>query len=213
MASALPRTEHTAPEQSTAPLRIAVIVGSIRADRFGPTPATWVAGHARAREDVEVDLIDLAEHDLPAILGGNDVEAPQPPSVTALGRSLAPADAFVVVTPVYNRSYPASLKNAVDWFYSEWQLKPVGFVSYGGRTGGLQAVDALHTVFTEFHAVPLRDALMFADFWECFDHDGHPVDVERTSARADAFLDQLAWWALTLRQARAERPYPAGDVE
>lgn len=214
MTSAARRTERTAPDRaSAAPLRIAVIVGSIRADRFGPTPSAWVAGRARRRDDVTVDLLDLADHDLPVVLGGNDEDVPRPSSVTALGRRLAAADAFVVVTPVYNRSYPASLKNAVDWFYSEWQLKPVGFVSYGGRTGGLQAVDALRDVFTEFHAVPLRDALLFADFWERFDHDGRPVDVERTSARADGFLEQLAWWALTLREARAERPYPFATPE
>lgn len=206
--SALPDDQAT-----TKPLRVAVIVGSIRKDRFCPTPANWIADQARKREGQEVDLVDLADYDLPVVLGGNDADTPQPDAVTELGKRLAPADAFVVVTPIYNRSYPASLKNAIDWFYTEWQLKPVGFVSYGGITGGLQAIDALRSVFTEFHAVPLRDSIMLANFWEIFDHDGRPVEVERTSKLAAGFLGQLAWWAETLQQARADRPYPFVEPE
>lgn len=207
-------TEHTGSGQrASAPVRVAVIVGSIRLDRFCPAPSHWIADQARTREDIDVDLIDLADYDLPVVLGGNDENASQPESVTELSRRLTPADAFIVVTPIYNRSYPASLKNAIDWFYAEWQLKPVGFISYGGRTGGLQSIDALRSVFTEFHSVPLRDSITFANFWETFDHDGRPVDVEGASRLADAFLGQLTWWAQTLRQARIDRPYPFADTE
>ncbi|GAA1489159.1 NADPH-dependent FMN reductase [Brachybacterium sacelli] len=210
---ALPAEQTSADRAVGVPVRIAVIVGSIRADRFCPTPSSWIAEQARTHEDVEVDLIDLADYDLPVVLGGNDENAPQPESVIDLGRRLAPADAFVVVTPIYNRSYPASLKNAIDWYYTEWQLKPVGFISYGGITGGLQSIDALRSVFTEFHSVPLRDSIMFANFWQSFDHDGRPLDVERTSSRADGFLRQLIWWAQTLWQARTDRPYPFVESE
>ncbi|MDS2172385.1 NAD(P)H-dependent oxidoreductase [Nesterenkonia sp. CL21] len=209
----VPTEKPASEETANTPVRVAVIVGSIRTDRFCPTPSNWIADQARKRKDVEVDLIDLADYDLPIVLGGNDENAPQPEPVTELSQRLAPADAFVVVTPIYNRSYPASLKNAIDWFYTEWQLKPVGFVSYGGITGGLQSIDALRSVFTEFHAVPLRDSITFANFWKTFDHDGRPVDTERTSKHADGFLGQLVWWAQTLRQARTERPYPFVESE
>ncbi|MDA3648017.1 NAD(P)H-dependent oxidoreductase [Saccharopolyspora indica] len=190
------------------PLQVAVIVGSTRTDRFCPTPARWIADQARKHDGLEVDLIDLADHPCPTVLGGNYPEEPRPEPVVELGARLGRADAFVVVTPVYNRSYPAALKNAIDWFYAEWQLKPVGMISYGGITGGLQAIDALRGVFTEFHAVPLRDSITFAYFWNSFDHDGRPVDAERVDRIATGFLNQLAWWARTLRDARAERPYP-----
>lgn len=211
--STIPTEPTTTDRTADPPVRVAVIVGSIREDRFCPTPSKWIADQARQREDVEVDLIDLADYDLPAVLGGNDENAPQPEAVSELGQRLAPADAFVVVTPVYNRSYPASLKNAIDWFYAEWQLKPVGFISYGGITGGMQSIDALRSVFTEFHSVPLRDSITFANFWETFDHDGRPHDVERIAKLANGLLVQLAWWGRTLRQARTERPYPFVEVE
>jgi NAD(P)H-dependent FMN reductase len=64
-------------------------------------------------------------------------------AVSALCRRIDAADAFVVVTPEYNHSYPASLKHAIDMAYGEWNAKPVAFVSYGGISGGLRAVEAL----------------------------------------------------------------------
>lgn len=208
-----PGAEATGGDRTAVPLQIAVVVGSIRTDRFCTAPASWITEQVRRREGVEVDLIDLADYDVPADLGGNDPDSAQPEQAIRLGERLDRVDGFIVVTPVYNRSYPASLKNAIDHFYTEWQLKPVGFVSYGGITGGLQAVDALRSVFTEFHAVTLRDSISFANFWEAFDHDGRPVDVEGTNELAGGFLDQLSWWARTLRDARAVRPYPFGGSE
>lgn len=96
------------------PVRLAVIVGSIRTDRFCLTPARWIADRARQRDELDIDLIDLAEHDLPVVLGGNDQNIPPPAAVVELGERLERADGFIVVTPVYNRSYPAALNNAVD---------------------------------------------------------------------------------------------------
>ena len=65
----------------------------------------------------------------------------------------------MVVTPEYNHSFPASLKQAIDYAYDEWQAKPVGFVSYGCGSAGLHAVDQLRTVFTALHAVTVRDGV------------------------------------------------------
>ena len=206
-------TDQPSAEHNPTALTIAVLVGSVRSDRFCTAPAAWITQQVRKREGLEADLIDLADYDLPTDVGGDDPEAMPPERVTRLGERLGRADAFIVVTPVYNRTYPASIKTAIDHFYTEWQLKPVGFVSYGASTGGLQAIDALRDVFTEFHAVTLRDAITFANFWESFDHDGRPVDVEGTDRLADGVLDQLNWWATTLREARTARPYPFGGTQ
>jgi NAD(P)H-dependent FMN reductase len=113
----------------------------------------------------------------------------------------------VVVTPEYNHSFPASLKNLIDWHYTQWRAKPVGFVSYGGVAGGLRAVEHLRTVFAELHAVTTRDVVSFHTAWEQFDDSGKPVDPVGPATAAKTMLDQLAWWGLALRQARAERPY------
>lgn len=207
----IPDTQRSAPAHAHAStsLRVAVVIGSVRKDRFGPVPAEWIATRLRVRPDLEVDLVDLAEYELPPVLNGNDPGEPLPEPVKALGERLQWADAFVVVTPVYNRSYPASLKTVIDWFHEEWTAKPVGFASYGGMTGGVQAVEHLRGVFAEFNTVSPREALLFPNFWEAFDHDGRPVDTEAVSGATEAFLDQLLWWARALRRARVESPFPA----
>ena len=189
------------------PLRLAIIIGSTRRGRFGPTVATWFAGIAAQHESFEVDVIDLVEADLPHQF--KDFSEQAPDEVAAFAPRLALADAFVVVTPEYNHSFPGSLKDAIDWYSLEWQAKPVGLVSYGGLAGGLRAVEHLRQVFAEVHAVTMRDTVSFHSAYECFGTDGAPVDPESCGQAAKTLLDQLRWWALALRTARDERPYGA----
>lgn len=186
-------------------LRVAIIVGSTRRGRFGPTVATWFVNRAREHQGFEIDVVDLADCELPAVL--SDHADPTPSAVAALGARLAAADAFVVVTPEYNHSFPSSLKLAIDWFREEWQAKPVGFVSYGGISGGLRAVEHLRTVFAEMHAATIRESVSFHNFSAVFDADGQPVDGDTAGSAAKRLLDQLAWWARALHDHRAEHPY------
>ncbi|GAA2817634.1 NAD(P)H-dependent oxidoreductase [Saccharopolyspora taberi] len=186
-------------------LRLAVIIGSNREGRFGPTVASWFAEQARQFDGLDVDVVDLAGIPLPTAI---DFGAEPGPHVTALGERLAAADAFVVVTPEYNHSFPAPLKNAIDLYRAEWQAKPVGFVSYGGMGGGLRAVEQLRLVFAELHATTVRDTVSFHNAWDRFDESGVPVD-EGCNAAAKGMLNQLTWWARALRGARAAEPYAA----
>jgi NAD(P)H-dependent FMN reductase len=186
------------------PIRVAIIIGSTREGRFGPTVARWFAEQTAQRDDMVVDLVDLAEMDLPAAYPKQFG-----PEVRAYLARLDEADAFVVVTPEYNHSFPAALKQAIDLGKREWQAKPVAFVSYGGMSGGLRAVEHLRQVFAELHAVTMRDTVSFHNYRQQFDPSGQPVDAAGTGAAAKTMLDQLAWWAVALRTARAERPYAA----
>ncbi|GHF78651.1 NADPH-dependent FMN reductase [Streptomyces filamentosus] len=193
---------------SHAPLRLAVIVSSVREGRFGPVVGTWFAGEAENRADLIVDVIDLADHELPAALSHN----PSPETAEALAAvspRLEQADAFVVVTPEYNHSFPASLKHLIDWHYTQWRAKPVGFVSYGGLSGGLRSVEQLRPIFAELHAVTVRDAVSFHTAWEQFGEDGRPKDETGPAGAAKVLLDQLAWWATVLREGREKTPYQA----
>ncbi|HEV7931675.1 MAG TPA: NAD(P)H-dependent oxidoreductase [Actinomadura sp.] len=196
------------PEKS---FELAVIVGSVREGRFGPTIADWFAGQARQREDLNVDLIDLAEVRLPMALPAFGAEPASKAALAlqALTPRLAAADAFVVVTPEYNHSFPASLKNAIDWHSRQWHAKPVGFVSYGGISGGLRAVEQLRLVFAELHAVTIRDTVSFHGAWSQFDDTGAPISPEGCNSAAKTMLDQLTWWARTLREGRTTHPYAA----
>ncbi|WIY01657.1 NAD(P)H-dependent oxidoreductase [Amycolatopsis mongoliensis] len=194
---------------SEAPVRVAVIVGSVREGRFGPVVAGWLACVAREHGGFEVDVVDLAEPDLPMVLPAFGA-TPSATVVAAVGKvtpRLEAADAFVVVTPEYNHSYPASLKNAIDWHRTEWTAKPVAFVSYGGTSGGLRAVEHLRAVFAELHAVTIRDTVSFHGAHARFGSDGAPTD-DAAAVAAKTMLDQLSWWARSLAEARTVRPYP-----
>ncbi|MCW5249969.1 MULTISPECIES: NADPH-dependent FMN reductase [unclassified Streptomyces] len=188
-----------------APLRLAVIIGSNREGRFGGTVAEWFAGVARRNAGVAVEMIDLAEHHLPTVISMEPAPEVRRVLDEVSGR-LERADAFAVVTPEYNHSYPASLKNLLDWTGTQWHAKPVGFVSYGGVAGGSRAVEHLRTVCAELHATTVRDVVTLSNVWEQFGEDGQ-VTNDTAPAAAKTLLDQLIWWGNALRDARAKTPY------
>ncbi|MGW7725708.1 NADPH-dependent FMN reductase [Streptomyces canus] len=190
-------------QTDTVPLHVALVIGSNRHGRFGPVVADWLLDRLRDRDDLVPAIVDVAETDLPTTM------APSPEVTAALASvtpKLASADAFVVLTPEYNHSYPAGLKNLIDWHFTEWQAKPVALVSYGGISGGLRAVEHLRQVFAELHAVTVRDTVSFHNAGGSF-ADGRLKDPSGPDAAAKTMLDQLVWWGRVLREGRAARSY------
>jgi NAD(P)H-dependent FMN reductase len=194
--------------------KLVIVIGSVREGRFGPVVAAWFADRARQHGGFEVQIVDLAQFEIPLALPADPPKMagatyPRPDSMADLTQALQDADAFVLVTPEYNHSYPASLKAAIDWHFTQWRAKPVGFVSYGGVAGGRHAVLHLENVLTELHAVTIRDRLSFPNYFYTFDFDtGQPLDQD-AAGYAKVMLDQLAWWAAALHRARADIAYPA----
>ena len=178
-------------------LQLAIIIGSTREGRWGDRVAHWFAGEARRRPDLLVDVVDLAEVDIPAVLPMRNT-----PEVQAYAERIDRADAFVVVTPEYNHSYPASLKQAIDVLNAPWRRKPVAFVSYGGLSGGLRAVEHLRHVFAELHATTIRETVSLHRHPLLFDQSGELVDPSGPAEAAKVMLDDLVWWASALQTAR-----------
>jgi NAD(P)H-dependent FMN reductase len=186
------------------PSHLAVIVGSTREGRLGSTVARWFVEQCEPRADLTLDLIELADLQLPPVLA-----AQRDAAVSAYAQRIDRADAIVVVTPEYNHGYPAPLKQAIDLLHHEWWAKPVGFVSYGGMSGGLRAVEQLRPVFAEVHAVTIRNTVSFHDAWHRFHASGEPVEPDGCNAAAKLMIDQLVWWATALHAARTSQPYAA----
>ncbi|MBN9449168.1 MAG: NAD(P)H-dependent oxidoreductase [Bosea sp.] len=174
----------------THSIHLAVIYGSSREGRLCDKIAGWTLAQVEGEGPFSVEAVDPAAHDLA------EVKA-------RLGR----ADAFIVVTPEYNRSFPAPLKAIIDDTGPEWRGKPVAFVSYGGVSGGLRAVEQLRLVFAELHAATIRDGVCFANAWNQFDEAGRLADAERAERAMATMLGQLHWWASALRSARNSVPY------
>jgi NAD(P)H-dependent FMN reductase len=172
------------------PLRLALLVRNSEPGKFGTVLADWFSRVVEQRDDFKLDLIDLERTPL-----------------AELPARIDEADAIVIVSPEYNHGYPGDLKTAIDAVRRPWFAKPVAFVVYGGRSGGLRAAEQLRQVFGELHAVTIRETLSFHQPTDPFTADGTPTDPT-TSIAAATLLTQLAWWSRPLREARATTPYP-----
>jgi NAD(P)H-dependent FMN reductase len=183
-------------------VEIGVIVGSTRPGRRAPAVAEWVHDEADRHPDATARIIDIADFDLPLL------DEPRPAITGQYERShtlawaaaIRPLDAFVFVSPEYNRSIPAALKNAIDFLYAEWGGKAAGFVSYGADAGGARAVEHLRAVMAELHVATVRDHVALSigtDF-----ADGVPTPSDRQTDRLRALLDELTDWGRALRTVR-----------
>ena len=189
-------------------VRLAVITSSPPESGSGPVVARGLTRQAEQYGGFSVDVIDAVAADLPVVVSADRAAAARH-RLDEVATRIEAADAYVVVTAEYNHGCPAVLKSVLDWHPTQWRGKPVSFVSYGGRSRGLRAVEQLRQIFAELHVATLRDGVSFADARSHFDEDGNPRDVPGLDAAAKTMLGQLVWWAVALRQARGRRPYAA----
>jgi NAD(P)H-dependent FMN reductase len=187
-----------------SPLKIKVVVGSTRANRFSEMAARWILDQAVKRSDLDVELLDLRDYPLPffeeAMPPGMAKDSYTHPVVVSWRNKIIEADGFIVCTPEYNHGYPAVLKNALDYVYFAWSRKAVAFVSWGGN-GGTRSVEQLRLVTIELDMAPTRFAVHIPNPWFIKDVSELNTDLNRGSAAL--LLDQLTWWAGALRTARA----------
>ena len=187
-------------------LKIAVIVGSTRDARFGPIPAQWMADVAQKRDELEVEVVDLKEFDLPFFneVASNAWRPSQDPRALAWQKKIGEFDGYIVVTAEYNRSITGALKNAFDQAYVEWARKPIGFVGYGG-VGASRAIEHARTIAIELQMVPVRSAVHISggDYITVV-HKRQPMEQIESSLLGGAaeMLDQLVWWGSVTKSGR-----------
>lgn len=184
--------------------RLNVIIASTRPGRVGDQIGAWFAGIARSGSDFEVHVVDLAELDLPLLdepVPATDATSYEREHTRRWSAITAAADAFVIVTPEYNRGYPAAIKNALDYLYVEWQHKPVAFVSYGMTSGGMRAAAQLTQVVTGLGMVPVPTGVV-VHLREVLDADGRLVPTTRLAGAAERTLAELRQFTGTLATLR-----------
>jgi NAD(P)H-dependent FMN reductase len=184
---------HTVIERAPGdPLRLMVIVGSVRPGRAGLPVSLWVHDRVSEVGGFEIDFVDLAELGLPFMNEPNDPKLGRYSyrHTHAWSRRVQEADAFVFVSPEYNHSYSPALKNAIDYLFHEWSRKPVGFVSYGGVSGGTRGVAALLPVLHGLGIVPTA-ATVDVPFVRRQIDDGFFLPTDQQSAALDSMLIEL----------------------
>lgn len=190
---------------------IKVVAGSTREGRFSDKAAAWIAGELQKHEGVTVEVLDLRDYEMPFFNEAATPSFKQEPykneAVARFTKKIAEGDAYILVTPEYNRSTSGVLKNALDWVYQEWNNKPVGFISYGS-VGGARAVEQLRLMAVELQMAPIRNAVHIpgADYFPAVMGNG---DVAALFAKlqkpAEGMIDQLLWWARALQAARTQK--------
>ncbi|MBE7189659.1 NAD(P)H-dependent oxidoreductase [Jatrophihabitans endophyticus] len=187
-------------------MKLQIVVASTRPGRIGPVIGDWFTQQAKAHGGFDVEVTDLAELALPFLdeanhpmLGKYEHEHTKRWSATVAG-----SDAFALVVPEYNHSFTAPIKNALDFLNKEWAYKPVGFVSYGGVSGGMRAVAMLKQVVATLRMVPVVDAVTIPMVRTMLDEQGfHPTEIVEASVAP--MLDELARLAGPLAAVREAR--------
>ena len=188
--------------------RIAVIVGSTRPTRFADKPAQWILKQAQARDDIEVELVDLRDFKLPFFdeKATNMWMPSENPEAVRWQQTIARFDGFIFVVAEYNHSITAALKNALDEAYKEWVRKPFTAIGYGA-VGAARAIEHLRMIAIELQMVSTHAAVHIGggDFMTVFPMGGNkPIeDIEdHLLPNTKTALDELVWWAKATMAAK-----------
>lgn len=194
--------------RDSQPVKIALIVGSTRPNRFADVPARWIEDGAKAHSAMTLETLDLRDWRLPFF------EEPMPPTATGgvfsnpvaerWRHKLGEFDGFIVVAAEYNHGATAVLKNALDSALNEWNNKPIGFVGYGG-VGGARAIEQLRMNAIELQMAPIKIAVHIGlePFLGILTQGKALDDYSFLVSSRAAMFDQLVWWARALATARA----------
>jgi NAD(P)H-dependent FMN reductase len=185
--------------------KLQVIIASTRPGRVGLPVGQWFHEHAVKHGGFEVELVDLAEWNLPLM------DEPNHPRFRRYehqhtkdwSAKIDEGDAYVFVMPEYNYAITAPLKNALDYLHQEWQYKPAGLVSYGGVAAGTRAAQMLKQVLTTLKVVPIFEAVAIPFVSQFLNEDGEIVPNEVMEQAAVGMLDELVRWADALKVLRA----------
>ncbi len=187
-------------------LNVKIILGSTREGSLGKPVGQLVTELAKQESSWKVEVLDLKEWQLPLYN-----ESVTPKSRETFTNEVAKrwsdkiteGEAFIIVTPEYNHGYPASLKNALDWLFKEWNRKPVAFVGYGAAAGGARAIEQLRQVVAELEMVSLRNHVLVPLVWQAFDAEGKPLNDHLAPSLKEMFTE-LTWWGEALQVARTK---------
>ncbi|HVZ90968.1 MAG TPA: NAD(P)H-dependent oxidoreductase [Rhizomicrobium sp.] len=185
--------------------KLHTVIASTRPGRIGPSIARWFDEFARRHGKFDARLIDLADFKLPVL------DEPHHPMrrqyvhdyTKAFSTSVDDADAFVFVLPEYNYMPPPSFINAIDHVYWEWQYKPVGFVSYGGVSGGLRSAQQARLMATTVKMMPVPEGVALPNAYQQIKDDKFQAN-ELNEQGATAMLNEMIKWAEALSPLRAQ---------
>ena len=186
--------------------KIAVIIGTTRATRFGEKPAKWIHGVAAERGDMDLELVDLRDYPMPFFdEPATNAWMPSKNEVALRWqKKVAEFDGYIFVTAEYNRGVPGVLKNALDYAYPEWNRKPAAYVGYGS-VGAARSIEHLRLICVELQMAPIRTGVHIqgADFMAVWQQGKEISELAYLQPNSKSMLDELQWWTRALMVARS----------
>ncbi|MFT4152995.1 NADPH-dependent FMN reductase [Parafilimonas sp.] len=183
---------------------IKIITSTTRKGRKGIAIANWMFEFARRANIFNVELLDLAEINLPLMDEPNHPRLQQyvHEHTKKWSAQIQSADGFIIVLGEYNFGFPAPVKNALDYLFNEWKYKPAGIVSYGGISGGLRATQMLKQVLTTLNMMPLPGQVSIPFFTKYINDEELFVPDEAIIKSAEAMIKELNRWTDALKTMR-----------
>jgi NAD(P)H-dependent FMN reductase len=180
-------------------ITVAVLAGTTREKRESIKAAHYIAEFGRNLPDVDIIFVDPKDFYFPG--DGNDPEGKDPRYTEITIK----ADAFFIVTPEYNHSFPGTLKRMIDSELRTYNHKPVAFAgASNGNWGGVRAVESLLTAVRETGLVALSWDVYFPRVQDIFDENGvmKPEHKGHYDQRVGKLYDELLWMARLLKSAQ-----------
>ncbi len=182
-------------------ITLAVLAGTTRVQRRSIHAAHYIAAFAGKQPNVEVIFVDPNDFYFPG--DGNDPEGKDPRYTEITAR----ADAFFIVTPEYNHSFPGSLKRMLDSELGNYDHKPVAFAGCSdGNWGGTRAIESLVPAVRETGLVVLSWDVYFPRIQDIFDEQGNmkPESTERYERNLQKLFSELLWMTRMFKAGRAQ---------
>lgn len=177
-------------------LFIPILLGTTRPNRRSLFAAKLVKKVGKSIPEITVKLVDPADYHFP--FDGNDVENKDP----KYSRLTKKADAFFIVTPEYNHSFPGTLKRMLDSELQHYIHKPVAFAGVSdGIFGGARAIESLVNTVRELGMVSTFADVYFPEVQKLFDDKGNILDNAYEKRIERGFIE-LIWMAQSLKWGR-----------
>jgi len=188
--------------------KLKIISSTVRPGRKGPVISNWIAEESQKYGDFEVEVLDLGEINLPVM---NEAVHPvmkqyEHEHTKRWSAKIEEADAFIFVTAEYDYSYPASLKNALEYLVHEWAYKASGLVSYSaGAFAGVRAVMSLKTDLLSLKNIAVHEAVNIPSYNQFINEEGDFIPNEQLTKAAGVMLNQLLRWTKGMKVIKEDK--------
>lgn len=184
---------------------IVIISSSVRTGRSSHRVALYLKNYLESKNLATVEILDLKVCNFPLFDERLRFQKNPTAGMLEFSSKIKTANGVIIVTPEYNGGYPASLKNAVDLLYDEWQRKPIAISTVSdGSFGGTQVITSLQFSLWKIKAWTVPAMFPIPKVEESFDEEGVPKDKIKTDKRAKHFLEELLWCIEANRRMKIE---------